>query len=355
MNEDLRWETKLFPERVIRVRREILRFYQETTRQRGYPPFPIEIALNFGMETKEAIGEYDEIVRHLAKVTLEVERPAQESRQGIGARPSSRTIPTSSANLDLVSYTGRDGWPDVRDRMIYWQNAARSSYLRGTVDDMLHDEQIALTPETEAWFYGSGAAGTPDYTKGSRPFLEEVVEATAAGCTSDRARAMALVRLIGNPDTSPYRDAKYHGMYGEGYFQRPLGGTEEEVIRKGWHMCNEISRALCFLCQVAGLPARTLFLFTDPLTGVGGHAVTEIFFDGKWNLVENNWGIMFLMKDGDFASTVELRDNPEIVNARADVGGGLCLCHASFTGPISMIRYSLDNVAHYNYTTQPYA
>ena len=165
---------------------------------------------------------------------------------------------------------------------------------------------------------------------------------------------MALVRLIGNPDTSPYRDPQYRDMFGPNYFQRPLGGNEETVLRKGWHMCNEVTRAMVFLCQMAGIPARTVFMFTDPLTHVGGHAVTEIFFDGKWNMVENNQGVMFRQDDGYFASVVQLRDDPSIINSRPDVGGGLCLCHAAYTGPMSVLPYSIDHIDQYSYATQPF-
>jgi len=354
MSEDLRWETKLFPEKRVNVREDILQFYQETTRQRGYPPFPIEIALKFEIETGKAVQEYEEVIRHLAKVTLTVERPRQNSPEVVDAHLPPRTLPPAPAKVDLKPFTGRNGWPGSRDRMIYWHDAARCSYHRGTVDSVTHDEQIALAPETEPYFYSADAVRVPHYEKAARPFLEEVMRETTQGCQSDRARALALVRLIGNPDTSPYRDPKYHGMYGEGYFERPLGGTEEEVLRKGWHMCNEITRVLVFLCQIAGLPARTVFLFTDLLTGLGGHAVTEIFFDGKWNMVENNFGVMFLMDDGYFASAVELRDYPEIVNSRADVGGGLCLSHACYTGPISIVPYSIDKTTQYDYATQPF-
>jgi len=354
VSEYIRWKTKLHPDQGGAVRRDILEFYQETTRQRGYPPFPIEIALKYELEMPEAIKEYNEVIRHIAEITIKVERPRQNSPEVAEANLPPKSPPDGPAGVDLKRFTGRNGWPNQRDRMIYWLDAARNGYARGSVDFVLHDEQVALTPETEAYFYSAEAVRLPQYEKGGRPFLEQVVEETTAGCTSDRARALALARLIGNPDTSPYRNPEYQAQYGEGYFKRPLGGTEEEVLRKGWHMCNEISRALVFLSQVAGMPARPVFLFTDPLTGVGGHCVTEIFFDGKWNMVENNWGIMFLMDDGYFASVVELRDHPEIVNSRSDVGGGLCLCHAAFTGPISILPYSIDNVAHYNYPLQAY-
>jgi transglutaminase-like putative cysteine protease len=117
-------------------------------------------------------------------------------------------------------------------------------------------------------------------------------------------------------------------------------------------MCNEISRVLTFLCQIAGIPARPLFCFTDPLTGMRTHSVTELFFDGKWNFVEQNTGALFMMKDGYFASTIELRDNPDIFRTRSDVGAGLSFSHASFTGPISILPYAIDNIFQYKYPWQ---
>ncbi len=349
MNEDIRWKTKVGLEEPGTIRQDILEFYQSATRHRGYPPFLIEIGLQFGLNKSESIKEHTLVIQHLAQITLYQERPKQDIQMQLPPRPPA----PASDQVDLEQFRGRNGWTDARDRMYYWHDAANNGYLPGTVDYMLHDEQIALTPETEAHFYSANAVNTPHYHWGSRPFLEEVLKATTQGCTNDRAKALALVRLIGNPDTSPYRNPKYRDMYGDNYFQRPLGGTEEQVLRKGWHMCNEITRALVFLCQIAGIPARSVFLFTDPLTHVGGHAVTEIFFDGKWNMVENNLGVMFLTNGGYFASVVEMRDDPTIVNRRPDVGGGLCLCHASYTGPISVLPYSINKVDHYNYAMQP--
>jgi hypothetical protein len=350
MSEDIRWKTKAGFKEQGEVRQDILDYYQDTTRQRGYPPFLLEIGLRFDMNKPQAAHEYTLIIQHLAHINYEQQKPKQD----VDMLLEPKTVAPASKTVDLKPFTGRNGWPDLRDRMIYWHDAAEIGYLPGTVDYVLHDEQIALTPETESYFYSSDAVNLPDYQQGSRPYLEKVLQETTEGCQTDRAKALALVRLIGNPDTSPYRDPAYIDMYGPNYFERPLGGTEEQVLQKGWHMCNEITRALVFLCQIARIPARTLFLFTDPLTHVGGHAVTEIFFDGKWNLVENNQGVMFLTDGGYFASAVEIRDNPAIVNRRPDVGLGLCLCHACYTGPISVLQYSIDRVDHYSYATQPF-
>lgn len=350
MSEDIRWQTKAGIERPGQLRLDVLEFFQEVTRQRGYPPFLIEVGQQFGLNKTEAGSEIALVIQHLARITLEQERP----RQDVEIQLSPNVLGPAPTELDLNPFTGRNGWPDARDRMIYWHGAADNSYLPGTVDYALHDEQIALTPESECYFYSADSVRLPDYTQGSRPFLEEVMQKATQDCHRDRDKALALVRLIGNPDSSPYRDPAYRDMYGPNYRERPLGGTEEDVLRKGWHMCNEITRVLVLLCQIARLPARTVFLFTDPLKNVDGHAVTEIFFDGKWNMVENNLGVMFLTQSGYFASVVELRDDPAIVNRRPDVGGGLCLCHASYTGPISVLPYSIDKVEHYSYATQPF-
>jgi len=354
MSEYIRWQTKERLGEGPPPREDILRFYQDTTRRRGYPPFLIEMALEFEMETRDAAREYEKVIRHLTEITCMVELPRQHHPEVAEADLPPRSLPPAPEPVDLSRFTGRDGWPDPRHRMTYWWTAARNAYLRGSVDFVLHDEQVALTPETEAYFYSADAASPPEYRPGTRPFLERVVRETTHGCRTDRARALALARLVGNPDASPYRNPGFQAQYGPGYRERFLGGTEEEVLKKGWHMCNEISRALVALCQVAGLPARGLFLFPDPLTGLGGHAVTEVFFDGKWNLVENNWGILFLMQDGYFASAVELRDRPQIVNSRSDVGGGLCLCHAFYTGAISVLPYSISRADQYDYPWQPF-
>ena len=350
MSEDIRWQTKAGILEEGAVREDILGYFQETTRQRGYPPFLLEIALNFSMSKPEAVRERTLIIQHLARITYEMEKP----RQDVEIQLPPQTLPPAPGEIDLDRFTGRDRWPDARDRMIYWHNAADIAYLSGTVDYVLHEDQIALTPLTERYLYSADSVRTAKYEPGSRTFLEKVLKETTLGCETDRAKVLALVRLIGNPDTSPYREPQYRDMFGPNYFERPLGGDEESVLRKGWHMCNEITRVLVFLCQMAGIPARTVFMFTDPLTLVGGHAVTEIFFDGKWNMVENNQGVMFRQDDGYFASVVQLRDDPSIVNSRPDVGGGLCLCHAAYTGPISVLPYSIDRVDHYSYATQPF-
>ncbi len=322
---------------------EIFSFFQETARARGWPPTPNEVARHFRLSTANAVDQCVAVRKRLDELTAQIEIPRQEAmvKQNMPQmKPASCPV-----TVDLKKYQGGNAWPDPHDRAIYHANACLLPYHRGTVDYMFHDEMIALLPETENYLYGAEASQCPNYRAGSRPFLEQVAEETTLGCKTDREKALALINLVAHPQQSPYRGTSM-------IWQHFLGGTEEEVLKKSWHMCNEISRTLAFLCQICGMPARPLFVFTDPIYFAHGHSQTEIFFDGKWNLVEQNHGLLYPRKDGYFASTAELRDDPGIINDRADAGGMLGLSGICFQAPTAIIQYRIDDVARYKYLWQ---
>ena len=321
----------------------IFMFFQQTAIERGWPPTPLEVAKRFDLATSNAVEQCLAVRARLDELTAQVELPRQEKAAKMTPPPLKPVSCPAPANLER--FRGRNAWPDLHDRAIYHYYSALNAYHRHTVDYMFHDEMIAILPETEGYLYGAEAAELPFYQPGSRPFLEQVAQETTRGCRTDREKALALVRLIANPKESPYRGNTM-------LYPRFLGGTEEEVIKKSWHMCNEISRALAFLCQICGMPARPIFIFTDPVYFAHGHSQTEIFFDGKWNLVEQNHGLLYLRKDGYFASTIELRDDPSIINSRADVGGMLALSSCCFQAPAAIIQYRIDDVARYSYLWQ---
>jgi hypothetical protein len=325
---------------------QILHYYQDLTRTRGYPPKAVEIAVQFGIDPCDAGEQIRRINQHLTEVLQGVEIPKLMEEPVLHAKlPPKDGYPPFEGDIHLFKVTGRNGWPNERDRMIYWSTTHNVSYVPGSVDYVLHDEMIALTPETERWFYSADVVVLPDYPRGSRPFLEQVAAEATRNARTDRAKAIALVRLIGDSETNPYRHLDPN-------WQPFLGGREEEVLRKAWRMCNEISRVLNFLCTIVGLPARSVFVFTDPVTGVDGHAMTEIYFEGKWNLVEQNYGTLYLMDDGYFASLIEVRDNPKLLTDREDCGKTCCSIPAMFQGPIAFLPYRIDRTAHYQYPWQ---
>lgn len=321
----------------------IFDFFQQTAIKRGWPPTPIEVAKKFDLSTATAVEQCLAVRARLDELTAQVEIPRQEKAAKKKVKPLK--LKSCPRPAGLAKFTGRNAWPNPHDRAIYYFYAAINAYHRRTVDYMFHDEMIAILPETEGYLYGEEAAELPAYKPGSRPFLEQVAEETTRGCRTDREKALALINLIANPKDSPYRGNSM-------LYPRFLGGTEEEVLKKSWHMCNEISRALTFLCQICGMPARPVFIFTDPVYFTHGHSQTEIFFDGKWNLVEQNHGLLYLRKDGYFASTIELRDDPSIINSRADAGGMLALSSICFQSPAAIVQYRIDDVTRYSYLWQ---
>ncbi|MDD5598026.1 MAG: hypothetical protein PHV82_08780, partial [Victivallaceae bacterium] len=158
---------------------DIFEYYQQTTRKRGWPPTPIEVAKAFDLATAEAVEKCLAVRKQLNELTAAVEMPRQEAAAAISMPPL--VPPVKKKPLNLKIFTGRNGWPDPHDRAIYYYYCHINPYHRGSVDYMFHDEMIAVTPETEAYLYSAEASRLPDYRSGSRPFLEQVVAETTHG------------------------------------------------------------------------------------------------------------------------------------------------------------------------------
>ena len=133
----------------------------------------------------------------------------------------------------------------------------------GGVDVEVIDDQIILNAKTVDYLYSEYTPLEIRYQVGSRPVLEAVVAEHVRESMSDREKALALMRRV--------RDNQDMGLASPGLFS---GGTEEELMKRGAIMCNEVSRLYACLCQIAGLPAR--------LHGshISGHMMTEVYTDG---------------------------------------------------------------------------
>jgi hypothetical protein len=87
-----------------------------------------------------------------------------------------------------------------------------------------------------------------------------------------------------------------------------LGGNEEELLKRGAIMCNEIHRVFACLCQIAGLPARLMG------THISGHMMSEIYVDNKWMWVDCMKGNYCFNDNGTPASTWDLIQDPTIID-----------------------------------------
>ena len=126
-----------------------------------------------------------------------------------------------------------------------------------------------------------------------------MLEAVAAECIrpgmSERDKALALMRRV--------RDNQDHGLASPALF---YGGDEEDLLKRGAIMCNEVSRLYVCLCQIAGLPARLHG------THISGHMMTEVLTDGRWGWVDPMQGMAAVTDRDQPASVWDLVQDPRL-------------------------------------------
>jgi len=186
--------------------------------------------------------------------------------------------------------------PLTRKGCEYWLERVLGFYGEdGGVDVEVIDDQVALNATTAEYLYTDYTPLELRYEKGSRPMLEAVVAGHVADGMSDRDKALALMRRV--------RDNRDAGLGRADLFN---GGTEEELLKRGAIMCNEVSRLYACLCQIAGLPARLY------CAHISGHMMSEVYVDGKWAWVDSMKGIFPVGDDGGPISAWEIHLDPTV-------------------------------------------
>jgi hypothetical protein len=186
--------------------------------------------------------------------------------------------------------------PLTRRGVEYWLERVLGFYGEaGGVDVEVIEDQIILNAKTKDYLYGDYTPRTLRYVRGSRPMLEAVVAECVRDGMSDRDKALALMRRV--------RDNQDRGLAKPNLF---YGGDEEDLLKRGAIMCNEVSRLYVCLCQIAGLPAR--------LHGVHitGHMMTEVLVDGAWQWVDPMKGMAAVTDRDRPASVWDLVQDPRL-------------------------------------------
>jgi len=96
----------------------------------------------------------------------------------------------------------------------------------------------------------------------------------------------------------------------------------------GWMICGQVSHFLHALYRAAGLRAR--------MYGVPGHALCEVFYDGRWHVLDVDMWTWFRTPAGHIASPYELASN-----ARA-----LILDNTNKSNPCNLPDRSLEDYAN---------
>ena len=178
--------------------------------------------------------------------------------------------PAAKAAAPFAAYRGRKQgaiFADSRTRRgcALWLDRVLGYYgEKGGVDVEIIDGQLGLCAKTADYLYSDFTPLAVPYVRGSRPLLEQTVAEVVKPRMGEREKALAIMRRC--------RDNRDKGLAKPDLF---CGGTEEELLKRGALMCNEISRVFICLCQVAGLPARVYSAH------ISGHMMAEVHADGK--------------------------------------------------------------------------
>ena len=186
--------------------------------------------------------------------------------------------------------------PLVRRGVDLWLERVLGFYgEKGGVDIEVIDDQVALNAKTAEYLYSAYTPREIRYEKCSRPMLEAIVREHVRETMSGREKALALMRRV--------RDNRDRGLASPHLF---YGGHEEDLLRRGALMCNEVSRLLVCLCQIAGLPARL------HCSHISGHMMSEVLMDEKWGWIDAMKGMAPVKENGEPASAWELTQNPKL-------------------------------------------
>jgi hypothetical protein len=97
------------------------------------------------------------------------------------------------------------------------------------------------------------------------------------------------------------------------------GGSATKILREGYAICGGLSHVFRILCRKVGIPSRYVGAFyLRPL--MGSHAISEVFYGGKWHLLDPTFGMFFYSNDeydrkGVIASFHDLTVDQEIWQA----------------------------------------
>lgn len=242
-------------------------------------------------------------------------------------------MPAPDTPPEISEYVGEDQFGPAYEVML-----AGDAHAPGSVDRVLSQRMIRLDAATADYLYGDYTPTTPRYRPGSRPVLERFLGAATAGAVTPEELVDGIVRrcaaIAEAADDLTLDDLR-------------LGGAEETIVERGTDWCTDLSRVGCVLCQVAGFPARLVYLFNTE-AAYSGHVIVEVRRQGRWGCVDVVNGVVYRHQDGMPASTCELQGTPDLIAAHWRPHGGQSSA-AQFLGA-AIVNYFVWEADHYDYT-----
>jgi|Deesub1362A_J573_1020465.scaffolds.fasta_scaffold00072_22 hypothetical protein len=169
-----------------------------------------------------------------------------------------------------------------------------------SIDRILMENMILLCQETANYLYNEYTPTQVFYKKGERPELEQCVERIISGCNSEEMRIERIIRFTSGLGENVSNDME----------TILIGGTEEEIIKRGSDWCTDVARTACSLIQIAGFPARMVYL-ADTEKAYSGHTIIEVYRNNVWGAVDPLTNVVYRYPEGKPISTWELMNNPD--------------------------------------------
>ena len=165
-----------------------------------------------------------------------------------------------------------------------------------SVDMVLMKNMILLCEETREFLYTEYTPLNILYKRGSSPKLKKYVELTTAKSKSTENKIKSICRFVSELQRK--------------VAEIQVGGTEEQIIERGSEWCTELARVACVLYQIAGFPARIVYL-ADVKKAYSGHAIVEIYWNGSWCAVDQSSNVVYF-HNGRPVSVWELMNDPRL-------------------------------------------
>lgn len=214
----------------------------------------------------------------------------------------------------------------------------RDSHAPGSVDQVLLQRMVRLTPQTALYLYDEYTPTEVQYERGARPSLERLADELTKDCLTQAQRVGAVARFCAGLAKNAIDDLDH----------MVLGGTEEEIIARGSDWCTDVARVGCILCQIAGIPARIAYLF-DTSAAYSGHAIIEAYRGGVWGAVDTSTAVVYRLEDGTPANCWDLIGHPEVLDAYREDSLARYSRSEQFRG-VAIVNYLLSEWQSFDYT-----
>ena len=212
------------------------------------------------------------------------------------------------------------------------------SHASGSIDRELMENMILLNSETENYIYTELTPTISHYKEGARPLLEEHVKRMTSECHSEQERIEAIAGFTGSMQNRASDDLDLIR----------IGGTEEEMITRGSDWCSDVARVACALYQIAGVPARMVYLI-DTEKAYTGHVIIEVYRSGVWGALDPLTNVIYNTLEGKPASTWNLMNDPRLIE-RHSRDGSTYYTNAGQFRAAAVSNYFIWDWEKYDYT-----